>query len=155
MNKVVIAIVAVIVVAGGAFVLTKKDDKSTQSPNSSQPTTTNSGTNPLDPNNYTAGADIGNTLDATDKSSVNVVIDDFIFQTTYLKIKKGTKVTWTNQGQIGHTVTSDDGSPQKGLDSQLLNNGDSYSFTFTQAGTYEYFCTPHPTQMKAVVTVVD
>lgn len=170
MNKAIIAVVAIVVIGGGAFVIKKNnDDKNNQqnaASSTGQPASDQSGgeasgngssasKNELDPDNYTDGANIGSTVDATDKSEVSVSIDDFIFKTTYLKIKKGTKVTWTNDGQIGHTVTSAETSPKKGLESQLLNNGESYSFTFSDSGLYEYFCAPHPTQMKAVITVVD
>lgn len=159
MNKIIIIIVAVIIVAGGAFAIKKSNDdkkvQNTNTANSQSADNTSSSGNDLDPNNYTAGANIGETVDATDKSQVSVNIDDFIFKTTYLKIKKGTKVTWTNDGQIGHDVTSSDNSPKTGLASELLSHGDSYSFTFTETGLYEYFCTPHPSEMKAVIKVVD
>lgn len=166
--KTALIIIAIIIVIGGAgfAILSYKDDPG-QSDASSQPAgqqessgqpesqPSQSSSNELDPNNYTESAEIGGTVDATDQKEVTVSIKDFIFETTYLKIKKGTKVTWVNNGNIGHTVTSDDGSPKGGLDSELLNNGDSYAFTFEEAGLYEYFCTPHPTQMRGVITVVE
>ncbi|HEX5797323.1 MAG TPA: plastocyanin/azurin family copper-binding protein [Candidatus Saccharimonadales bacterium] len=168
MNKAIIAVVAIIILAGGAFVLSRdKEDKPAQDTASSGQTSlappetvqnteeTVPAGNELDPNNYTEGANIGSTVNATNKSEVAVSADDFVFNPTYLKIKKGTTVTWTNNGQIVHTVTSADTSPQKGLDSGNLNNGDTYEFTFNEAGTYEYFCVPHPFQMKAVITAVD
>ena len=92
---------------------------------------------------------------AIDGSDVKISIDDNIFKTTYLKIKKGTKVTWTNDGNLRHDVTSAESSPNKGLNSGLLSNGEAYEFTFDSTGVYEYFCTPHASEMKAVITVVD
>lgn len=162
MSKIIIAVTAIIIMGGGAYALTRdgsKEDKSgtvsevvdTMSPDNSD----TEAKNELDPNNYTKGAEIGETLDATDKASVNLTISDNIFDTTYLKIKKGTKVTWTNEGSMQHDVTSASSSPKKGLGSDLLSNGESYSFTFNESGIYEYFCTPHASQMKAVVSVVD
>lgn len=107
----------------------------------------------LDPNNYTDGANIGSSIDATDQTEVQIVVDDFIFETTYLKIKPGTTVTWINNGRTRHDVMSASSSPNKGLESNLLSNGEQYSFTFTEAGLYEYFCSPHPTQMRATILV--
>ncbi len=167
MKTATIAIAALIVLAGVGFVIFNKDDSSgsddnqaqtsqqQESVDSSESQASNESANSPDPNNYTEGADIGETVDATDQKEVTVSIDDFIFETTYLKIKKGTKVTWVNNGNIGHTVTSDEGSPNGGLDSTMLGSGDTYEFTFEQAGIYEYFCVPHPAQMRGVITVVD
>ncbi len=67
-----------------------------------------------------------------------------------LTVPVGTTVTWTNNdvGQI-HTVTDAAGS----FDSGFLNPGDSWSYTFTEAGEFEYFCVPHPwMRAKVVVT---
>jgi plastocyanin len=165
MSKVIIAVVALIAIGAAVFVVTKNDksgdnsSQSTQPASESQSDTASSESqmpkNALDPNNYTDGANIGDTLDATDKTAVTVNIDDFIFKTTYLKIKKGTKVTWVNEGQISHNVTSAASSPKKGLTSDLLSGGQSYEFSFSETGVYEYFCTPHPSQMRGVITVVD
>lgn len=163
MNKVIIAIVAIIVIGGGAYALKKNNDNNSKQVTSSQGSTAAQGNaanntaaqNPLDLNNYTEGANIGDTVNAIDKSKVNISINDFIFKTTYLKIKKGTMVTWTNDGQISHTVTSADTSAKKGLSSGMLENGASYNFTFNDAGVYEYHCSMHPEQMKGVITVVD
>ncbi|HEU0016335.1 MAG TPA: cupredoxin family copper-binding protein [Longimicrobium sp.] len=63
-----------------------------------------------------------------------------------LEITAGTTVTWTNNDPLAHTVTSG------GFDSGLIQPGQSWSYTFTTAGTYDYHCTPHPF-MKGVVIV--
>lgn len=166
--KTTVIVIAVLVFAGGiGFVVFNNQDGSEQNETSAgtseqqevanepESQSNQESSNGLDPNNYTEGAEIGNSIDATDQTTVTVSIDDFIFETTYLEIKKGTKVTWVNNGNIGHTVTSDEGSPKSGLNSALLSNGDSYEFTFDEPGLYEYLCTPHPTQMRGVITVVE
>lgn len=56
-------------------------------------------------------------------------------------------VTWVNQDDSVHTVTSDS------FNSGLLNSGDSWTYTFTTAGTYPYHCSIHPF-MTGIVTVV-
>ena len=70
------------------------------------------------------------------------------FNPKRLEIATGTTVTWTNNDQLVHTITADDGS----WDSGPIEPGKSWSHTFTQPGEYAFHCTPHPF-MKAVVVV--
>jgi plastocyanin len=83
-------------------------------------------------------------------STNTVSIQNFAFTPGSISIKKGTTVTWTNKDATGHTVTESDG--QTGPVSQLLSNGQTYSFTFSQAGTFHYHCTIH-TYMNGTVIV--
>ncbi len=78
-----------------------------------------------------------------------VDIEDFSYKTKTLSIKKGDTVVWTNKDSAGHTVTSDSGNE---LDSSPLNRGASYSHTFTETGTFDYHCKPHP-YMKGTIIV--
>lgn len=78
---------------------------------------------------------------------VEVQIVDFAFEPAILTIPVGTTVVWTNQG-VDHTVFSYD----RILDSPLLLTGDTYTHTFTEAGTYNYLCGIHP-EMEATVVV--
>jgi plastocyanin len=79
-----------------------------------------------------------------------VAVKNFAFAPTALTVKVGTKVTWTNQDSDAHTVTSiGSGGP---LNSTAMATGDTFSFAFTKAGTYQYLCTIHPF-MTATVTV--
>jgi len=82
-----------------------------------------------------------------------VTIKDFAFSPAKITVKVGTKVTWTNQDSIGHTVTADDPSSDA-PDSPTFGKGETYSFTFNKAGTYNYHCTPHP-YMKGTVVVTE
>jgi plastocyanin len=79
-----------------------------------------------------------------------VSIKNFAFDPATITVKVGTTVTWTNSDQDPHTVTSDGKSGP--LNSKPLNQGDTYQYTFTQAGTFSYLCTIHPF-MTATVTV--
>jgi plastocyanin len=79
-----------------------------------------------------------------------VAIQGFAFAPAALTVKVGTKVTWTNRDSDAHTVTS--GGSGGPLNSKAMNTGDTFSFTFTKAGTYQYLCTIHPF-MTATVTV--
>ncbi|MFB7493219.1 cupredoxin family copper-binding protein [Streptomyces sp. NPDC056161] len=79
-----------------------------------------------------------------------VAINNFAFSPATLKVKVGTKVTWTNQDTDAHTVTSSgSGGP---LRSAALATHATYSYTFTKPGTYAYLCTIHPF-MTATVEV--
>jgi amicyanin len=78
-----------------------------------------------------------------------VAIADFAFAPTTLTIAVGDTVTWTNEDAVEHTATSTAGA----FDSGLLAQGESFSFTFTTAGTYDYLCTPHPTMTGRIVVV--
>jgi len=65
-----------------------------------------------------------------------------------IEITPGTTVRWTNNDQLVHTITADDGS----WDSGPIEPGATWSHAFTQAGTYAFHCTPHPF-MKGVIIV--
>ncbi|MFE5585530.1 plastocyanin/azurin family copper-binding protein [Kitasatospora sp. NPDC056531] len=80
-----------------------------------------------------------------------MTIKNFAFSPPTLTVKAGTKVTWTNTDPDAHTVTSKAGSGGP-LQSAALAANDTYSYTFTQPGTYPYFCSIHP-YMTATVEV--
>jgi plastocyanin len=71
--------------------------------------------------------------------TTNVMIDNFTFEPVQLTVKVGTTVTWKNRDDIPHTVVS-----AGKFRSKTLDTDDSYSFTFTAAGDYKYFCSLHP-----------
>lgn len=60
----------------------------------------------------------------------------------------GDSVTWVNHDGTAHTVTSDGSSL---FDSGVIRTGGTYSYTFSQAGTFNYYCTLHPWMKGAVV----
>jgi plastocyanin len=68
-----------------------------------------------------------------------VTIDNFTFQPAQLTVKVGTTVTWKNHDDIPHTIVS-----AGKFRSKTMDTDDSFSFTFTAAGDYKYFCSLHP-----------
>jgi plastocyanin len=70
---------------------------------------------------------------------MKVTIDNFTFAPAELKVKVGDTVTWTNHDDIPHTVVSAGKFRSKAMDTD-----NSFSFTFTAAGDYKYFCSLHP-----------
>jgi amicyanin len=77
-----------------------------------------------------------------------VKIDNFAFAPPTLTVKAGTTVTWRNEDDIPHTITSS----ARVFKSKALDTDDSFSFTFNDAGSYEYFCSLHP-HMKGTIVV--
>lgn len=76
-----------------------------------------------------------------------VEIADFAFSPPTLTIVVGESVTWTNADPVVHTATSGLGA----FDSGDLDPGESFTFTFTTPGTYDYLCTPHPSMTGSIV----
>ena len=68
-----------------------------------------------------------------------ITIDNFTFTPTKLKVKVGDTVTWTNHDDIPHTIVSAGKFRSKAMDTD-----NEFSFTFTSAGDYKYFCSLHP-----------
>jgi len=81
-------------------------------------------------------------------ASQAIQITDSAFGTAALTVQVGDTVTWTNADDRPHTVTSQDGA----FDSGNLDEGGTFSFTFTAAGTYAYLCEYHP-DMRATIVV--
>jgi plastocyanin len=77
-----------------------------------------------------------------------ITIDNFSFTPAEVTVPVGATVTWVNHDDVPHTVVSND----KKFKSKALDTDDTFSFTFSQAGTYEYYCSVHP-KMTAKVTV--
>ena len=68
-------------------------------------------------------------------------------------IEKGKQVTWVNEDSAFHSITSGFyDTPTDLFDSGHLDPFESYSLTFDETGTYDYFCTLHP-WMKGQVVV--
>ena len=77
-----------------------------------------------------------------------VIIKNISYTQPKIQITAGTTVEWTNNDPLPHSVTAVD----KSFNSGLIQPGKSYRHTFTKAGTYNFYCMPHPF-MKGVVIV--
>lgn len=84
-----------------------------------------------------------NTGDAA--NSVTISIDGFAFSEPDPLAVGGT-VTVTNNDSTTHTWTANDGL----FDSSGISPGESFEFTFDEAGTYTYFCNIHPTMTGSI-----
>jgi len=87
------------------------------------------------------------TKDQPSSASAEVAIDNFSFGPQTLTVPVGATVTWTNRDDIPHTVVSTDGV----FKSKVRDTDEKFSYTFTKAGTYPYFCSVHPKMTGKVV----
>ena len=88
----------------------------------------------------------GLAQNATQANAVS--ISNFTFTPQTLTVKAGTTVTWTNKDDIPHGIAVTNNAFKR---SPALDTDDSFSFTFTTPGTYQYFCYIHPHMTGTVV----
>ena len=79
---------------------------------------------------------------------VHVSIVDFAFQPMAIFVHRGETVEWTNTGNAHHTVDSD----MEVFESDILERGDTYSYTFDESGVFPYHCDIHP-HMRGMIIV--
>lgn len=77
-----------------------------------------------------------------------VNISQFAFTPTTLEVPVGTKVIWTNQDKVNHSVISDTGA----FTSPPLKQGGNSSYAFISPGTYAYHCGYHA-YMTGIINV--
>jgi plastocyanin len=90
------------------------------------------------------------TVTANDQPSAGnagVKIDNFSFGPQTLTVPVGATVVWTNSDDIPHTAVSTEGL----FKSKVMDTDEKFSYTFTKAGTYLYYCTIHPKMTGKVV----
>jgi plastocyanin len=80
-------------------------------------------------------------------ADAKVTIDNFTFAPAELTVSAGTTVTWDNHDDIPHSVVE----KNKLFRSKALDTDESYSFTVTQAGVYDYFCGLHPHMVGKII----
>ena len=99
------------------------------------------------------GANAGTSVSIVSGSSS---LSDTAYQPNPIQVSVGNTVTWTNDDSQPHTVTSGgNGQPDNKFNSSpnfnpLMAPGQTFSFTFTQAGDYPYFCMLHPNMIGTV-----
>jgi amicyanin len=82
-------------------------------------------------------------------SGPTVTIKDFAFSPDTLNVKVGTTVTFVQEDSVPHNATGS--GPAGFIKSPTLTKGQTYTVTFTKAGTYPYICTIHPYMHGTVV----
>jgi len=94
-----------------------------------------------------AGSPSVTANDQPSAANAEVKIDNFSFGPQTLTVPVGATVTWTNRDDIPHTVVSTDGV----FKSKVRDTDEKFSYTFTKAGTYPYYCSVHPKMTGKVV----
>jgi plastocyanin len=84
---------------------------------------------------------------ANDQAAAEVKIDNFSFGPQTITVPVGATVTWRNADDIPHTSVSTDGV----FKSKVMDTDEKFSYTFTKAGTYPYYCSIHPKMTGQVV----
>jgi plastocyanin len=86
-------------------------------------------------------------LAGAEEAPTAVAIDNFTFNPQSLTVKTGATVRWVNNDDIPHAVAA----VNKQFRSKTLDTDDSFAFTFTTPGRYEYFCSLHPHMTGTIV----
>ena len=94
-----------------------------------------------------AGSPSVTANDQPSAANGEVKIDNFSFGPQTLTVPVGATVTWTNRDDIPHTSVSIEGV----FKSKVMDTDEKFSYTFTKAGTYPYYCTIHPKMTGQVV----
>jgi plastocyanin len=76
---------------------------------------------------------------------IEIRADEYIPST--LTVPAGTAVTWINHDDDVHTVTS----TAEVFHSPGIDTHETFTYTFTQPGTYEYFCKLHSLMTGRIV----
>jgi len=79
--------------------------------------------------------------------NAEIKIDNFSFAPGTFTVAVGTTVTWINHDDIPHTAVSTDGV----FKSKVMDTDEKFSYTFTKAGSYPYFCSIHPKMTGTIV----
>jgi amicyanin len=85
--------------------------------------------------------------DQPSAAAAEVKIDNFSFGPHTVTVPVGATVTWTNRDDIPHTSVS----TEDVFKSKVMDTDEKFSYTFTKAGTYPYYCTIHPKMTGKVV----
>jgi plastocyanin len=83
----------------------------------------------------------------TQTASMEVRVDNFTFGPDTLTVPANSTVTWINKDDVPHVIASNDGL----FKSKALDTDDKYSYTFTKAGTYAYYCSIHPKMVGKII----
>ena len=84
---------------------------------------------------------------AEDAKNTQIRVDNFTFAPDTVTVPVNGTVTWVNKDDIPHVIASNDGV----FKSKALDTDQEFSYTFTKAGTYPYYCSIHPKMVGKIV----
>ena len=82
-------------------------------------------------------------------ATVTVDVEDNFYAPAAITVNVGDTVQWNFVGALPHTVSANDAS----FDSGAPQTSGTFSFTFTNAGSYSYICGVHGQSMSGTVNV--
>ena len=85
--------------------------------------------------------------DENSQARIEVKVDNFTFNPEAITVPVNSMVSWVNKDDIPHVVAGTDGS----FKSKALDTDQKYSYTFTKAGTYPYYCPIHPKMVGKII----
>jgi plastocyanin len=85
--------------------------------------------------------------DQPSAASVQVQIDNFSFGPQTVTVPVGGTVTWTNHDDTPHTIVSTEGV----FKSKVRDTDEKFSYTFTKAAKYPYYCSVHPKMTGQII----
>lgn len=91
---------------------------------------------------------INATLDIIGQGTILLTVRDFSFVQNQVTVLRGTTIRWHNQDDVSHTVTSNQDVFDMPLNSQSI-----ITFQFTEEGTFNYFCRPHPWMVGSIQVI--
>ncbi len=133
-----IVVILVIIVGGTALYLASKNDN--------KPTSNTSSTSGTTPASSTSSDNSNSSSQSEASGKVSMV--NMAFTPSQVTINKGQTVTWANNDSVAHTVTVDSG---EGPNSQPIQPGESFSYTFKNTGSFQYHCTIHSAMHGTIV----
>jgi plastocyanin len=134
MKKVITAVIVIVLVIIGTVVVLGMRDNGGVANRPEEPSSTG----------------VQNNTPSVSESST-IIIDNMSFNPISLVVKKGTKVTWTNQDSTPHSIKGSESNAA--MMSGTLQNGDSYDVTFNEVGSFSYMCGIHPSMSGNVVVI--
>jgi plastocyanin len=132
-----IAIVIASIIIGGAMVATQV---LTSIPNLANDNNVNPGTSDSEQSSSPAVEGAVRIVDNAGNNS---------YSPNPIEAKAGETVTWVNDDSAIHSATSTNGS----FDSDILQRGQIFSYTFDKEGEYPYFCTLHPNMVGKLIVI--
>jgi len=94
-----------------------------------------------------AGSQNAIANDQPSAANAEVKIDNFSFGPQTVTVPVGATVTWTNRDDTPHTVVSTEGM----FKSKVRDTDEKFSYTFTKAGKYPYYCSVHPKMTGQII----
>jgi len=86
---------------------------------------------------------------STESAEETILIQNFSFIPSQIKVKVGTIVTWKNEDNAPHSIVSDPAGEE--FESAVFASGEKYFFKFQKVGSYNYHCGIHPSMKGEII----